>query len=629
MNFSILNNSSSTQRRAILAVVDFFLIGFSIYVVNDVFLEFSEESFISNSYLFIFITSFIGIILYAVTGQYKSLTRYATSKTAYDLSLRNFIFVILILLFSQLLDIKIVLSNKVIILWLLLICTTGGIRFVLRDFIYLLNNNYSKTSSSNAVIYGAGETGVELLTSLKHNNFKNVLCFIDDDKDLWGRSINGVPIKSPNSLINIKNISKTIYLAIPSLSKQRYKLIFSKISKLGFKILKVPSLSEIASGRSSLNEFRPLEIEDILGRDEVDSDEDLLKESINDKNILITGAGGSIGSEITKQIIQRNPRKIVLLDISEPSLHKISEELKEHSSKNIYIEFALGNASNEKLITRIIKKNQVNIIFHAAAYKHVPIVESNPIVGILNNVLSTKNLCDLSLKFNIEKFVLISSDKAVRPTSIMGASKRVCELIVQSRAFFVSKNINDMGSKNIKFSLVRFGNVLRSSGSVVPIFEKQIRKGGPLLVTHPDINRYFMTIEEAASLVIQSAALSKGGDIFLLDMGEPIKILDLAKKMINLSGYFIKDETKLDGDIEIKFTGLRKGEKLYEELLIEKNSEKTKHPLIFKSSEKVLDYALIDDQINQLIKYLFNFNKEEVFKILSKIVPEWNYAENY
>ena len=465
--------------------------------------------------------------------------------------------------------------------------TIGGTRFVLRDFIYLLNKNNARNSSSNAIIYGAGEAGVALLLSLKNKNYKNIVCFIDDNKDLWGSNISGIPIRSPEYLSNIKNISKTIYLAIPSLTKDKYKIIFSKISKLGFEILKVPTLYEIASGKITINELRPLNIEDFLGRDEVVPDKELLKESIEGKTILITGAGGTIGSEISKQIIKFLPRKIILLEMSEPALHSISRELHDYYPDFRNIEFTLGNACNKNLLKKIFEENELDVVFHAAAYKHVPLVEINPTIGILNNVLSTKNLCNLSFENKIEKFVLISSDKAVRPTSIMGASKRVCELIVQSFAEKSNKNSNLNVEGLTKFCFVRFGNVLRSSGSVVPIFEEQIKKGGPLLVTHPEINRYFMSIEEAASLVIQAAALSKGGEIFLLDMGDPIKIVDLAKQMINLSGYSLKDDNNLSGDIEIKFTGLRKGEKLYEELLIEKNSRKTKHPFIFESSEKI------------------------------------------
>ena len=623
MKFLSINHFSVIQRRFLLVIIDFVLVFISLISFSEIFINFSETFFISNIYIYLLIISFFGLILYAITGQYKSLTRYATSKTIYNLAFRNFVFVLLILGISKTLNVEIIFSNKIIILWLVLTFTTGGTRFVLRDFIYFLNKNNFINSSSNAIIYGAGEAGVALLLSLKNKNYKNIVCFIDDDKDLWGSYISGIPIKSPDTLANIQNISKTIYLAIPSLTKDQYKTIFSKISKLGFEILKVPSLYEIASGKITINELRPLNIEDILGRDEVAPDNKLLQESIKGKTILISGAGGTIGSELSKQILKISPKRIILLEMSEPSLHNLSRQFYDFSPEFKNVEFILGNACNEKLIKKIFEKSKVDVVFHAAAYKHVPLVEINPSVGLLNNVLSTKNLCKLSFENNIEKFVLISSDKAVRPTSIMGASKRVCELIVQSFAFMSKEDFKINGKESTKFSFVRFGNVLRSSGSVVPIFEEQIKKGGPLLVTHPEINRYFMSIEEAASLVIQAAALSRGGEIFLLDMGEPIKIVDLAKQMINLSGYKLKDENNLSGDIEIKFTGLRKGEKLYEELLIEKNSKKTKHPLIFESSEKSKNYLNINSKIEELIRTLLELEIKESLKLLSEIVPEW------
>ncbi len=623
MNFLSIKNFSIIQRRFLLVIIDFVLVFVSQILFSEIFINFTETFFFSNLYFYVLFLSFFGLILYAITGQYKSLTRYATSKTIYNLAFRNFVFVLSILVISKILNVEILFSNVIVILWLVLTFTTGGTRFVLRDFIYFLNKNNISNSSTNAIIYGAGEAGVALLLSLKNKNFKNIVCFIDDNKDLWGSYISGIPIRSPDSLANMQNISKTIYLAIPSLTKDQYKNIFSKISKLGFEILKVPSLYEIASGKITINELRPLNIEDILGRDEVSPNYELLEESIKGKTILITGAGGTIGSELSKQILNIFPKKIILLEMSEPALHNLSRQFYDYSPDFKNVEFILGNACNEKLIEKIFEQNKVDVVFHAAAYKHVPLVEINPSIGILNNVLSTKNLCKLSFENKIEKFVLISSDKAVRPTSIMGASKRVCELIVQSFAF-KSKNDSKMnGKESTKFSFVRFGNVLRSSGSVVPIFEEQIKKGGPLLVTHPEINRYFMSIEEAASLVIQAAALSKGGEIFLLDMGDPIKIVDLAKQMINLSGYKVKDKNNLSGDIEIKFTGLRKGEKLYEELLIEKNSKKTKHPLIFESFEKSKNYLIINTKIEALIDNLLDLKNKESLKFLSEIVPEW------
>ena len=367
--------------------------------------------------------------------------------------------------------------------------------------------------------------------------------------------------------------------------------------------------------------MNPIEIEDLLGREIVNAELDSKSNIICGQNICVTGAGGSIGSELCEQIIFLNPKKLILFEISEPSLYFIFEKLKEIKNLNVEVIPVLGNCSDENLLRRTLLNNKVSVIFHAAAYKHVSLVQKNCLQGISNNFISTKIICKVALDLNIKKFVLISSDKAVRPTSIMGLSKRLSELVVLSFA----RKVISQEDKNTIFSMVRFGNVLGSSGSVVPLFKKQIKQGGPITITHPEVIRYFMTINEAANLVIQAGSLSQGGELFLLDMGKPVKILDLAKQMINLSGLAIKDEKNPRGDIEIVFVGLRDGEKLYEELLIDGSPLKTKHPLIFIANESNKIQNNLSSKFDELELQLKAQNEKLVFQLISQIVPEWKY----
>ena len=406
------------------------------------------------------------------------------------------------------------------------------------------------------------------------------------------KKINEVKIYSPDQIYKFKDNLKQILLAIPSIKISRKRKIIKMLQNLELPILDMPSIDEITKGKTKINALRPIPIEELLGREVIEAQSDLMKLAIKNKTILITGAGGSIGSELCRQVIQNMPKKLVLLEISEENLYKINEELLQIKKENIKIISILGSSSNFKLVSKTIKDNNIDIIFHAAAYKHVPIVELNPIEGIKNNIFSTVAVCEASVENHIEKLILISTDKSVRPTNIMGASKRVAELVIQAYAEKESRKFNkDNKYKKTLFSMVRFGNVLGSSGSVVLKFKEQIKSGGPITLTDSNIIRYFMTIKEAAQLVIQSSVLSEGGDIFLLDMGDPVKIYDLAKQMVNLSGLSIKNENNLEGDIEIISTGLRPGEKLYEELLIDAKAEKTNHPLIFRAKGRFYSHG--------------------------------------
>ena len=390
----------------------------------------------------------------------------------------------------------------------------------------------------------------------------------------------------------------------------------------------VPSVEDIISKKITINSDKNLFVEDLLGREKVLPDPLLLSAGIKNKSILITGAGGSIGSELCRQIIKLNPSKIILLELSEIALYKIDKELKANIKNSTKIKGYLGDSCDKNLLRYIFKKNEINIIFHAAAYKHVPIVEMNPLIGLKNNVFSTKAICEISKEFNPSKVILISTDKAVRPTNIMGASKRLAELIVQVYAMENEEKISN-NSSTTKFSMVRFGNVLNSSGSVVPIFKEQISNGGPITITHPEIIRYFMTIEEAAQLVIQAAKLALGGDLFVLDMGSPVKITELAEQMITLSGLELKNETNKNGDIEIVFTGLRPGEKLYEELLIDAECLKTSHPLIYRALEESIKPEKLWKKLDKLELAISNHDREKSIQILSDLIPQWECKINF
>jgi len=436
----------------------------------------------------------------------------------------------------------------------------------------------------NVIIYGAGEAGRELLESLRHSHKYNVMAYIDDDPQLTGAYLHGKRIYAAHALpwlIEKCDVAQVI-LAIPSMSRLRKKQIMDSLASISVKIKDLPSLRELADERVTVSHIRPVDILDVLERETVEPVAELLQKNITGKNILVTGAGGSIGSELCRQIMKNKPSCLVLYEQSEYALYTIDQELRKRIADdsnccNIEIVSIIGSVGNEKKLINIFKNRHINTIYHAAAYKHVPIVESNPFEGTINNTKGTYHCARAAIRANVETFVLISTDKAVRPTNVMGASKRLAELVCQGFSQSNSKTC---------FSMVRFGNVLGSSGSVVPLFTKQIEQGGPITITHPEITRYFMTIPEAASLVIQAGAMAFGGEVFVLDMGAPVKIVDLAKRMIRLTGYELKDASNPNGDIEIVFTGLRPGEKLYEELIIgEDNIKATFHPLIMQAME--------------------------------------------
>nr|WP_218948373.1 nucleoside-diphosphate sugar epimerase/dehydratase [Acinetobacter sp. YH12140] len=470
-----------------------------------------------------------------------------------------------------------------------------------------------KQSRKRVAIYGAGLAGQQIAAALNRSDDYLPVCFIDDKRSLQGQSLSGLKIYSPKKAqakLGKFGIEEVL-LAMPSVGRARKKEIIESFDTADVKIMELPGVTQLVDGQVQVSDIREVDIIDLLGRDPVPPKPELLEKNIKNKVVMVTGAGGSIGSELCRQIVKHQPKILVLFEMSEFALYSIDRELQ---ASDIQIIPVLGSVTNQQKLERILQQYAVQTVYHAAAYKHVPLVEANPFEGIYNTSIGTQRSVDAAVTQGVETFVLISTDKAVRPTNVMGASKRMAELYCQGLASTNPKT---------QISIVRFGNVLGSSGSVVPLFKKQIAQGGPVTVTHPEVTRYFMTIPEAAQLVIQAGAMGTGGDVFLLDMGEPVKIVDLARQMIRLSGFRAIDENGI-GDIAIQFTGLRPGEKLYEELLIDAdNVEKTEHERIIKSYEFYCELNTIKNVFKAMDElYLSNsqFRKKEIYKILEEYV---------
>jgi FlaA1/EpsC-like NDP-sugar epimerase len=467
----------------------------------------------------------------------------------------------------------------------------------------------------NVLIYGAGGSGQQLAAAMVSSHELKVVGFLDDDVTLQKRTINGYRVYDPKHLKEVvENLDVgKIFMALPSRNRKRRKEIIEKIREAHIEVRTLPSINDITEGKVKFSDLKELDIDDLLGREAVIPSYELLKNCISDKVVLVTGAGGSIGGELCRQILSFSPRKILLVEQNEFALYKIHERLISESSKIELIPL-IASVQDETRVAQIISSWQPDFIYHAAAYKHVPLVEQNLIEGIQNNVLGTLVVAQQAALHKVPNFVLISTDKAVRPTNIMGATKRLAEMILQSL---------EIEAAETKFSMVRFGNVLGSSGSVVPKFWQQIHDGGPISLTHHEITRYFMTIPEAAQLVLQASAMADGGDVFVLDMGEPVKIIELAKQMIELSGLSLRDCNNPNGDIEIEIIGLRPGEKLYEELLIGNNPQFTSHPRIMRANEPFMNWELLNEVLDSLRDALSDGDAVSAKMILEKIIPEY------
>ena len=539
-------------------------------------------------------TLVVTLIAFIKLGLYRAVLRYISFKALAMIATGALISSISLVLFSFFIDSFIPRTVPLIYFsYIFLLC--GGVRMLVRYYIGLLLDK----NNESVLIYGAGSNGRQLAVMLKHAYRYRIRGFIDDNVKLHGTYLLGNKIFSPKDISKLvqKYNVKVILLAIPSASRCERKAIIDSLIPLKIKVQTIPDMEEILQGNAKIDELREVKIEDLLGREPVLPNQELLQKNILNKTVMVTGAGGSIGSELCRQIILNKPNILILFEISEFSLYSIHQELLEIIKKNnlsIIIHPILGNVQDIERLDRVLAHFNIDTIYHAAAYKHVPLVEYNIIEGIRNNIFGTYNVAKCAADHNVKSFVLISTDKAVRPTNTMGASKRMAELCLQALS-------EQLKNSQTCFSMVRFGNVLGSSGSVIPLFRKQILKGGPITVTHPDIIRYFMTIPEAAQLVIQAGSMAKGGDVFILDMGEPVKIVDLAKNLIQLSGLLVKDEKNPKGDIEIAYTGLRPGEKLYEELLIGgDNVTKTAHSRIMTAEEEYLPFEQLSNVLVEL-----------------------------
>jgi FlaA1/EpsC-like NDP-sugar epimerase len=527
---------------------------------------------------------------------------------------------------------------------LLLFIGIASSRYFIRIWLGSINNfqRSSHKETSQTLIFGAGSIGRQLAFSLSINKEMLVKGFIDDDKNLQGNTINGVPVYDS---VNIKNLITRlkitdVFLAIPLANKIRRNEFIDSLKGCGVRIRKPQGFLNMNFSQLSDSNLHDLDMRDLLGRKVISPDVDLMEKNIRDRVVLVTGAGGSIGSELCRQVMKFSPRALVFLDISEYGLYEIYEELKkintlpedngaiQYVSEDIHSNSSeapqlklipyLASVRDTEQMLKIFTTHKPATVFHAAAYKHVPLVEENPSESIRNNVFGTLTCAQIAAQTGVSHFILISTDKAVRPTSVMGASKRIAELTLQAMAERVAKE-----GYSIKFLMVRFGNVLGSSGSVAPLFSAQIKSGGPITLTHPEVTRYFMTIPEAAELVIQSSAMATGGDVFILDMGQPVRIYDLAVKMINLSGLMVKDELNPHGDIEIKVTGLRQGEKLFEELLISGDLEPTFHPKIMKAYEEFFHWDELELELKNLDLTLQSFDSHMIRMSLKKLVPDY------
>ena len=493
----------------------------------------------------------------------------------------------------------------------------GASRAMARFWLAGLEDANGSANVRRLIIFGAGTAGVQTAVAMAVSRQFKLVGFIDDDPAKVGRSINGVMVTASAQLKQrvVDEGITDILLAMPSASRQRRLSIIHSLNSLPVHVRTLPSMADLASGRVTVQDFRELDIEDLLGRDPVVPQADLMARDLVSKVVLVTGAGGSIGSELCRNIVLQRPRELVLLDHNEFGLYQIHRELEQLCrDQNVLITLTpvLGSVTHSDRMQGLCRQYQPSTIYHAAAYKHVPLVEGNVAEGVLNNVFGTETMARAALAGGVQSFVLVSTDKAVRPTNVMGATKRMAEMVLQGLS---------QPPGGTRFSMVRFGNVLGSSGSVVPLFRQQLVSGGPLTVTHPDVTRYFMTIPEAAQLVLQAGAMGQGGDVFVLDMGEPVKIMDLARRMVQLSGLSVRDESRPDGDISISITGLRPGEKLFEELLIGDNAEPTAHPRILKAHEACLPRVELESQLQALRQAAFANDEYAIRCVLARCVP--------
>ena len=606
---SILN-ASRAKKRIITLCIDSLFIMLAFWLALIVRLDSLAPLDKLDNWLLLGVLIPVSLYSFITLGLYRAVLRYMNSQAIWAIVLGTVITTVSLVLLAFFIGVDIPRTMPFIFAWLCLL-TVGGARVLVRAIIGKMTTNRKES----IIIYGAGSAGRQLAIALNSGPEYFVRAFIDDDKSKHRSIIQGIPVvafKDIYALINKRKVTKVL-LALPSATRSRRKEILAQLEPLTIKVLSIPGMADVVEGKAKLAEIMDVGVEDLLGRDPVTPKDDLMAKNITGKVVMVTGAGGSIGSELCRQIIKQKPIQLILFELSEFALYSIEKELCEyinHNKLDIDLIPLMGSVQRVNRIETVMKTFSVQTVYHAAAYKHVPLVEHNVVEGVRNNVFGTYYAARAAVNAGVDNFVLISTDKAVRPTNVMGATKRMAELVLQGLA-------QDQGIKHkTRFCMVRFGNVLGSSGSVVPLFRRQIKEGGPITLTHPDITRFFMTIPEAAQLVIQAGAMGKGGDVFVLDMGDPVKIKDLATKMVRLSGFEVKNETNPHGDIEIQCTGLRPGEKLYEELLIGDNVGETTHERIMTASEVMLPLAELKELLDTLDSACHAFDHELIRQLL-------------
>ena len=607
---SLLNASRSTKRIYTLLIDSIFIFS-AFWLALIVRLDSLSPFFEVKNWFLLALILPVSLFAFVNLGLYRAVLRYVGAHAVGAIVVGTIVSTIVLVMASFFTHVTIPRTMPVIYAWLLIL-SVGGSRIMVRAMVGRL----ATINKVPVAIYGAGSAGRQLAPAIAAGDEYYVSAFIDDDLSKQDAILQGIPVIAFSSLLSLierKKVRK-ILLAMPSESRARRKEILSKLENLPVEVMTIPGMADVVEGRATLDEIKDVEIEDLLGRDPVTPRQELLDANIKGKSVMVTGAGGSIGSELCRQIIKQAPKKLVLFELTEFALYSIEKELSEViQSKGLGIELIpiIGSVQHINRLETCMIAFGVQTVYHAAAYKHVPLVEHNVVEGVRNNVFGTYYSAKAAINAKVETFVLVSTDKAVRPTNVMGTTKRMAELCLQGLA-----QNKDNGKHKTRFCMVRFGNVLGSSGSVVPLFRRQIKEGGPITLTHPEITRFFMTIPEAAQLVIQAGAMGKGGDVFVLDMGESIKIMDLATKMIHLSGLEIKSDANPHGDIQIQCTGLRPGEKLYEELLIGDNVGQTSHARIMTAKETMLPLHELIVFLESLDIACHNFEHEKIRQLL-------------
>jgi FlaA1/EpsC-like NDP-sugar epimerase len=606
-----------TTKRIVMLAVDAVAIPTALWAALALKFDRLDPS-LDRTFAYFVVALASALLFLAIFGLYRAVVRFMGPKAIRTVVAGVSMSVLVLALFDRLIASHQIPLSAFGIYWALALLYVGGSRFVARH-LFLRHSDGRRKQVARVAIYGAGHAGAGVCSALLGGPDFEPVAFIDDKKSLQGNNINGVRVYGSEELPELVRQRRVdrILLAMPSVSRRRRREILAELEPLGVHVQSLPNLSDLISGKAHIDELRDVDVGDLLGRDPVPPQPKLFGSCIRGKCVLVTGAGGSIGSELSRQIVRLGPTRLVLFEMSELALYHVQRELEEiaaHEQLTVEIVPLLGNAHHRHRVREVLAAFAVQTVYHAAAYKHVPIVEYNVIEGIHNNVISTWYTAEAALETGVETFVLVSTDKAVNPANIMGATKRLAELVLQA--------LQERSSQT-RFCMVRFGNVLASSGSVVPLFQDQIRRGGPVTVTHRDVIRYFMTIPEAAQLVLQAGSMAKGGDVFVLDMGRPVRIDDLARRLVSLMGLTVRDANNPDGDIEIEYTGLRTAEKLFEELLIGSNVTGTDHPMIMRAIEHHVPWPKMEAMLNDLLVALASFDCHRAIAILGESVAEY------